>query len=280
MPPIVPRVSVALLALAAAACTVRAGDFLSECKASREPEPKITMCTHAIEKPGVSARDVGWAYFHRALAHNALGRADDALRDADAAVSRNPREPDILAGRAGLLVQAGRLDEGQRDIAAALAIAPDNVMAIGNRGLLLAKRRDYSGARADMARLMTLDPTNYQPHTELCWIGAILMDQLDATEAACAKALAMEPKDANNHNNLGFLRFRQGRFEESIAAYTNSISGNPDVASSFLVRGLAKRALGQPGAEEDVSKGLELDPGVAARYASYGVVTEVPAAAD
>jgi Tfp pilus assembly protein PilF len=123
-----------------------------------------------------------------------------------------------------------------------------------------------------MARLMTLDPTNYQPHAEMCWIGAILMDQLDATEASCAKALAMEPKDPNNHNNLGFLRFRQGRFEESIAAYSDSISGNPSVASSFLVRGLAKRALGQAGAEEDVSKGLELDPGVAARYASYGVI--------
>ena len=50
-----------------------------------------------------------------------------------------------------------------------------------------------------------------------------------------------------------------------------ALGGLPEVASSWYVRGLAKRALGDAkGAEADIAKGLALDPKVGERYAGYG----------
>ena len=60
-------------------------------------------------------------------------------------------------------------------------------------------------------------------------------------------------------------------FSDSVRDYDAAIGGLPEVASSWYVRGLAKRALGDAkGAEADIAKGLALDPKVGERYAGYG----------
>ena len=46
------------------------------------------------------------------------------------------------------------------------------------------------------------------------------------------------------------------------------------MASSWLMRGVAKRAAGVDGAQADIDKGKAMDANVAARYASYGVDTD------
>jgi len=65
-----------------------------------------------------------------------------------------------------------------------------------------------------------------------------------------------------------------GHFQDAIADYDYAIRGAPGVASSWLMRGLAKKAGNVEGAQADIDKGKAMDPTVAARYASYGVVID------
>ncbi|MDC8014942.1 hypothetical protein [Tahibacter soli] len=87
---------------------------------------------------------------------------------------------------------------------------------------------------------------------------------LDEAVADCDRALQLDPKDLNHYNSRGFARFRQRQYEQAVADYDRSLGGAP-VASSFYVRGLAKRALGRvEESDADIARGKQLEPGVVA----------------
>ena len=94
----------------------------------------------------------------------------------------------------------------------------------------------------------------------------------DPAVAIRDRALELDAGSSNSYNSRGYVNFRAGRFAESVHDYDAALAAQPAVASSWYVRGLAKRALGDAaGAEADIAKGLALDPKVAERYAGYGV---------
>ena len=70
------------------------------------------------------------------------------------------------------------------------------------------------------------------------------------------------------------IHFRRGDFTRAIADYDGAIAANPKVASSYLIRGLAKRALGDPAGAGDIDKARAMDATVAARYQSYGIAVD------
>jgi tetratricopeptide (TPR) repeat protein len=82
----------------------------------------------------------------------------------------------------------------------------------------------------------------------------------------------MQPGAGNPYNNRGLVYYRMKRYADSVVAYTASIAADPEVASSYYMRGLARRALGeQAAADADIAEGLRREPGVAERYAGYGI---------
>lgn len=257
-------------ALAAACSALDAADMAS-CERLDDPQASIAACTRVIQSEAASNEQIADAHLHRGMARQLAGQPDAALDDLDQALKYRPDHALTLANRAGVYGMQGQLQAGLRDAEAVLAREPDHVIALGNRGILREKAGDYAGARADMDRLIQLDPGNYQPYAERCWIGAILADKLAETQLDCEKAIEMEPRDMNNFNNRGFHHYKLGRYAEAIADYDRAIEGDPRVASSFYMRGVSKRASGVDGGDADIAKGLELEPGVAQRYAGHGV---------
>ena len=84
--------------------------------------------------------------------------------------------------------------------------------------------------------------------------------------------MELDKADANHLNSRGFVHFRLRHFELAIRDYDAAIAAEPKVASSFYVRGLARAQQGdRRGADADLAAAVALDPGVAARYAGYGV---------
>ena len=64
----------------------------------------------------------------------------------------------------------------------------------------------------------------------------------------------------------------QGDHAASVSDYSAALEHEPEVASSWYVRGMSRRALGdEAAAKADIAKALELDSGIAERYARYGV---------
>jgi len=241
---------------------------------AKDATSAVAECTPVIDAKDASAQDRAQARLFRASARQALGDGPGALQDMDIAVQLAPQDSMMFANRGAIRGQQGDLDAAMRDLQEALRLDPANALAIGNRAIIHSKRSEFGEALADVDRALAVDPKAAPMWAERCWIGAATAAHLPATLQDCNKALELLPDDANNFNSRGLANFRMGKFAEATADYDRSIAGNPNVASSFLMRGVVKRAAGVADAQADIDRGKAMDPTVAARYASYGVATD------
>jgi tetratricopeptide (TPR) repeat protein len=229
----------------------------------------VEACTRVIESEA-SAKERANAYSFRAGALQFLGRRKEAVSDLDASVRLAPGDAAMLANRGAIYNIQGELELAVRDLDAALQLDPNNALALGNRGIVHEKHGEWDQARTLVDRALAIEPEAAPLWGERCWIGAVSAPDPAAALPDCDRAVE-KAAIPNNFNSRGLARYRAGKFAEAIADYDRSIEGAPDVASSYYMRGMAKRAAGVPGAQEDIAKGLALEPGVPERYAGYGV---------
>jgi len=262
--------SIACLA-PAVACSQGAGDAMASCKNATDYETAIAACTRVIDSKTTAPHDLATAYSLRGGARN-FGNEPGAFEDLDRAVRLAPDDAEIVANRAAAHVMRNQLDEAQRDVDAALHLDPRNLIALGNRAIIFEKLGQFPEARIAIDQALSVDPKDSRGWGERCWIGAVLADELPKSLSECDRAIELYPRDPNTFNSRGLVNFRMGRFKEALADYDHAIQGDPNVASSFLMRGLTRRALGENGSD-DLLKSRQMEPGVAARYASYGIDT-------
>ena len=244
---------------------------LAACMNAQSAETALGRCAEVIDSPSASPHDRAVAYSYRAGWLQSGGRPAEALADANSAVQLAPNDAVALAGRGSIYVAQGQLEPGTRDLEAAIRLDPKNIVALGNRGVVHEKLGEWDKARAIVDRVLELDPDSAPGWEEKCWIGAASAPDAASALADCDKAI--EIFDApNNYNSRGLANYRAGKFADAIADYDHSIEGDPNVASSYFMRGLAKQAAGIDGAQADIDKGLQLEPGVRERYVRVGIL--------
>ena len=229
----------------------------------------VEACSRVIESE-VPAAERARAYTFRAGALQFLGKRAEAIADLDASVRLAPGDAAVLANRGAIYNIQGQLDLAVRDLDAALQLDPNNALALGNRGIVHEKRGEWVQARALVDRALAIEPETASLWGERCWIDAVTGSDPAVALSDCDRAVELAAIP-NNFNSRALARYRAGKFAEAIADYDRAIEGAPDVASSYYMRGMAKRAAGLPGAQQDIDKGLALEPGVPERYAGYGV---------
>ena len=265
--------SYVLVALLSSGCSSASSSGLAACKQARNAEDAIAACTQVIDSKTATKDERASALSYRGGAFDAKGMREESLHDVDASVQLVPSAAN-LANRGAIRNIQGDLDAAMVDLDAALRLDPRNVLAIGNRGIIHQKRGELQAARADIDLAISIDPKPPQLWGERCWIGAILADQLPQSLSDCSESMKRQPGDANAYNTRGLVHFRMGHYAEAIADYERALAGDPAVASSWLMLGLAKKAAGMDGAQADIDKGNAMDPNVAARYAGYGVAVD------
>ena len=222
----------------------------------------------AASPPGSAAR--AQALYDRSFVHYARGNKPSALADLDASLAiHQAKEP--LLNRGVLHGELGDADAALQDFDAYIRIDPQAAIGYTNRGIVEERQHRYATALKDYTRAIEVEPGDYHAYGARCWLVGALMQDPKSALADCDKVVQLEPKDWNSHNSRGFVLYRLGRFEEAVAAYDSAIGVNPSVPSSWLMRGMARKALGDPEGEADIAKGKAMDPNVAARYGSYGV---------
>lgn len=267
-----PLIAVLLLAGCNGASSERAAARELCAKGGSDPQNSEIACTTIINDPGTSTPEQVVSLQYRASARAQLGKRDGMMADVNRAAALKPDDPALLTMRGNLHGIHGDLESAQRDFEAAIRLDPDNAVALANLGTLYERKDQPELALPHLERALELDPANPNARGARCWVLTVLNRDLPRALSDCSRALKANPQDYNSFNSRGFLHFRLGQYEQSIADYDRAIAGDATMASSFYMRGMAKRALGRSAeAEVDIAKGLQLNSGVATRYASFGV---------
>jgi len=262
-------------ALCLAACGASAPDSgFAACESAAgpgNPADVVARCTPVIDSSAATPRERAYAHMYRAGALQSQNQVARALGDSDEAVRLVPGDANLIANRGAIYGMQGQLALAQHDLEEALKIDANNMLAIGNLAIIHSRRSEWAESRAMIARGLAIEPNHVALRSELCWTGAV--SDANAADALpdCDNAIRISKNDPNNFNSRGLAQFRAGKFAEAIADYDRSLEGNANVGSSWYMRGMSKRAAGMEGAQEDIDRGLQLEPGVDQRYAGYGV---------
>lgn len=243
---------------------------------STEPSAKLEACTALLKHAGASHAQRLAALLNRGellvVMHDQKG-----LQDARHALDMQPENADVRRLMGIALAEFGDFEAGAKQLHEALRIDPTHQMALANLGQVLERAGHWEEALTATGQALAVYPNHPMPLAERCWILGILDRDLETADRDCTSAIEQEFDVPNNQNSRGFVRFRQGRHALAIADYDLSLRANPNMASSYYVRGLAKLALGQSAEGwDDIAQARTLEPKVAERYASYGVA--IPAA--
>jgi tetratricopeptide (TPR) repeat protein len=190
-----------------------------------------------------------------------------------AAVSRRSGDLGLLMTLGGTYLNDRQImaDEGLRWYQAALAAAPANASALNNLGVILCDgKRDFDAAIACFHQAIALDPKVARVHDNL---GNALSGKGKRDEAiACfQKSIALDPKDAKAHGNLGIALARKGKVDEAIKCFRKAIALDPKLAKAHCNLGVALSGKGKKDeAIECYKKAIDLDPRLANAHRCLG----------
>lgn len=75
------------------------------------------------------------------------------------------------------------------------------------------------------------------------------------------KAVKADPKEANNHNNLGLAYKGAGKMEEAVKAFSGAIEAEPDNYAAYLNRGIVYTSMQKyKEATEDLNRAVKIKP--------------------
>src|SRR5581483_1881659 len=99
------------------------------------------------------------------------------------------------------------------------------------------------------------------------------MNHLEDSEKNIRKALALAPEDAYSVSILGFLRFRQARYDEALNVLSRAAKLDPQNAEIQNYLGLALSQKGQRvPAETALRRAVEIDPNYASAHYNLAVI--------
>jgi tetratricopeptide (TPR) repeat protein len=126
-------------------------------------------------------------------------------------------------------------------------------------------------------KAMTLDPGFSRAYAGLCEVGVSRYYKTQspadvaAAEAACRKALELEPSRDETEMALGSLYLASGRYEQAESVFTGLATRRPQDAEVYAGLANAQAGLGRrEDAERSFRKGIEVEPAYWSAYAELG----------
>ncbi|HTD28547.1 MAG TPA: tetratricopeptide repeat protein [Xanthomonadaceae bacterium] len=265
-----------MAALVGVACSRSGSVDMSACtKTQGDPKAMIAACTTVIASGRLDDADLATAYINRAAGYASLKDSDHALADLDALIQRQPNNAAAFGYRGIAYGIKGDMDRAIADFEQAIRIDPNVDWAYANLGHAYEGKHDYIRAQQSYSRAVVLRPDNRIAWDGRCWSRAVIGKELDAASTDCDTSLELGLHDGSNPanalNSRGFVDFRKQQYKDAIRDDDASIASDPTIASSYYIRGLAKLAMGDATGQSDVAQAMSLEPGVAKRYAGYGI---------
>ena len=183
----------------------------------------------SLEDLGEAVRRFGsaQAFLNRASVFAKLGRSEEALADADAALKLEPESVRSHCARAGALRELGRLEAAQRALALGRSLEPQSLRVQIESALLHTARNEIKEAEGVYERMLAVDPDHALALNNLA---ALYMDhgQPELAEPLLRKLLAAAPHDATAMSNLAALLLRRDQVGEAVALSKRATEAEPE----------------------------------------------------
>lgn len=115
----------------------------------------------------------------------------------------------------------------------------------------------------NVKQALAVDP-GYAEAYDLRGLIFMRLNDRRAAEDSFRRAIALNPRDANPHHNMGWLMCQEKRYEEAQRSFDAAMS-NPTYggrAKTLMAQGVCQARAGKiPEAEQSLSRSYELDPG-------------------
>ena len=189
----------------------------------------------------------------------ALGRRQEALRDYEAALAVEPRNPSAHHNRGVVLEKLGRLEDAVK----AFDVAVDNGMQPDaeyhhSRGTNARHRGDHAAAVAAFSAALKLDPRHRTARANRAYARRKLGDFVGARRDY-GKALADAPT-AKLYNARAYCSAKLEKFDAAVADYTEALRLDPANAHALHNRGISYDRLGRVDeSARDFEQALEIE---------------------
>ena len=203
------------------------------------------------------------------------GHSDKAIIDYSRAIALAPDSPDAFRFRGHVYAALHRDALALTDYDRAVALSPGEPLAVEVRGHFYQTRGHYGSAIADFSRVIALSPQLARAWNSRCWTRVIAGIDLAAALADCDESVRLDPLSANAWDSRGFVFVRLAKYAGAIPNFDRALKLKPLLASALFGRGLAKLGLQDPTAARDIALAQQYEPGIEARFASYGITVRV-----
>jgi len=163
---------------------------------------------------------------------------------ADAALSRDSRQPDALTAHATLALWAGDQATAARTFATVLSIQPGSARALAGAGEASMVSGDIARARALLEQAIDRSPDHVGTWHALAWC-ALLENDLQGASSAFSRAMELDRNFGETHGGVALVHVLRGEIEEGKAATRRALrldpaSRNGRYAQSLLWQGEGK----------------------------------------
>lgn len=185
----------------------------------------------------------------RARARLQLGQQQESLADFERAAALDPARADVRAQLALAHAGAGRFAEAKLAADTALALDPQNPAAHYALGLLLlAATTDLQSAVKHLERASAAGPAAPEVRFDLLRAYARGGDRVRAAVQLRVLSVLLPPSDARILHGQGLLAAQQGRLDAAVARFRQAAQAKPALPAAPIEGALAiARALAQQG---------------------------------
>ncbi len=203
------------------------------------------------------------------LTRGQLARAQEAC---GRALDIDPQDADAHKLRGYVYLLEHRFERAADDFRAALRRQPRDDEDLAGYGQSLSGLGQYAAAVVQFRKALALSPQKAAYWNALCWARAGTGRQLDQALAACNRALTIEPGAPGPLNSRGLVYLRMKRFGPAVADYTVSLRARPQQASAWFGRGLARLSAGEVAGATDIVNARRRDAAVDGMFIAMGIL--------
>lgn len=242
------------------------------CQQSIIPAQRLGACSTVVASEGATLERRAAALTQRGMERAQRGQHVRAIADFGRALRIDASLVETYIER-GLAHQArGAYASAITDFEAALALAPGSRAGYLREGALELLANADSPEIEQLRIAIERDPFNASLRNNRCWAFAVAGEQLDLALYDCNEALRLSPGDGNYHDSRGLVHLKLENFAAALADYDAAVATEPRNGHFIYGRGIARLRLGMKReGEADLAAAEQMQSGVTALYASYGV---------